>query len=136
MFFVYGTAGRVFSGNLEKLAQVAGVYRTGRVRAFNPTEGEREFELPAKPSGAGREAVAAYAQARQSAPERQPLTRVQHVMREKVITVAADATAEEGWQLLARHQIAQAPVLDAHGTLVGLLIRADLLQPELLPSRS
>jgi CBS-domain-containing membrane protein len=134
MFFVYGTAGQVFSGNLERLSQVAGVQRTGRVRAFKPADTEREIELPLKPSGAGREAMAAYAHARQGTAERQPLTRVQHVMSERVISVAANATAEEGWQLLARHQIAQAPVLDVRGNLVGLLIRADLLQPELLPS--
>ncbi|HSV51669.1 MAG TPA: CBS domain-containing protein [Burkholderiaceae bacterium] len=134
MFFVYGTAGQVFSGNLEKMAQVAGVSRSARVRAFRPTDVEHQFELPAKPSGAGREALAAYTQAKQNKPERQPLTRVADVMSDKVISVAQDATVSEGWQLLAHHRIAQAPVLDARGTLVGLLIRADLLQPELLSS--
>lgn len=131
MFFVYGTAGQVFSGNLEKMPQIPGVNRSARVRAFRPTDVEHRFELPANASGTGREAMAAYTQAKQSKPERQPLTRVQEVMSDKVISVAQDATASEGWQLLAHHHIAQAPVLDARGTLVGLLIGADQLQSEL-----
>jgi CBS-domain-containing membrane protein len=134
MFFVYGTAGQVYSGNLEKMAQVAGVSRSARVRAFRPTDVERQFEMPPKATAPGREAMAAYAQTRSSGPERQPLTRVEHVMSRGVITVAQEATVSEGWKLLARHRIAQAPAVDAQGTLVGLLIRADLLQPELLPS--
>ena len=42
MFFVYGTAGQVYSGNLEKAAQVAGVSRSARVRAFRSDEVERQ----------------------------------------------------------------------------------------------
>jgi CBS domain-containing protein len=134
MFFVYGTAGQVYSGNLEKMAQVAGVSRAARIRPLRSDDVERQTGLPAKTSGPGREAMAAYAQTQNATPERHPLTHVEHVMSRNVVTVLQTATVAEGWQLLARHRIAQAPAVDAKGMLVGLLIRADLLQPELLPS--
>jgi CBS-domain-containing membrane protein len=43
------------------------------------------------------------------------------------------ATVLQAWQLLADQGVGQAPVLNAAGQLVGLLTRADLLQPQQLP---
>ncbi|KAB2895921.1 MAG: CBS domain-containing protein, partial [Burkholderiaceae bacterium] len=37
------------------------------------------------------------------------------------------------WQTLAEHRIAQAPVVDAQGRVVGLLLRADMAPLDLLP---
>jgi CBS domain-containing protein len=43
------------------------------------------------------------------------------------------ATVLQAWQLLADQGVGQAPVLNGAGHLVGLLTRADLLQPQQLP---
>lgn len=131
MFFVHGVQGRVFSGTLEELRQhgrvlgVAGVRRAAAV-------GTGAEPAPAPPSSGtgqhpmGRKAAAAYGQV-QAARARQPLTCAADVMRSPVITVPADASVREAWQLLARHGIGQAPVVDTSGVLVGLLGRAALM---------
>lgn len=54
-------------------------------------------------------------------------------MSRNVVTVPHEAMLAEAWQLLAQHAIGQAPAVDGSGALVGLLLRADLLQPGLLP---
>lgn len=137
MFYVYGTAGQVQSGQLHnRMAEVAGVHRTARVRPVRVSEpDERLPGAAAGGAGTGRLAAAAYAQTAGAGREaRQPLTLVSQLMSTDVISIAQDASVAEGWQLLARHQLAQAPVLNTHGVLVGLLLRADLLQPALLPA--
>jgi CBS-domain-containing membrane protein len=42
----------------------------------------------------------------------------------------------DAWEALAGRGFGQAPVLDAQGLLVGLLLRADMLPPVLLPAPS
>ena len=39
----------------------------------------------------------------------------------------------DAWQALAEHQVAQAPVVDALGRVIGLLLRADMAPLDLLP---
>lgn len=145
MFAIYGVTGRVFSGTLEQWRQVARVSANARTHAIRPmTEGLREAgaavgEQPAggsagEPQRAAVAALAAYGQTPQGATPRQPLSRVHEVMSRHVITVPHEATLAQAWQLLARHGIGQAPVVDGSGALVGLLLRADLLQPGLLPA--
>lgn len=145
MFAIYGITGRVFSGTLEQWRQVPRVSAPARIHATPPeTEGLREARtaLGERPAGgsagerprATRAALAAYGQTRQGAAPRHPLSRVHELMSRNVITVPHEATLAQAWQLLARHGIGQAPAVDASGTLVGLLLRADLLQPGLLPA--
>lgn len=150
MFAIYGVTGRVFSGTLEQWRQVARVSASARATPIRPlTEGLREglregqrqtgAAVGEAPAGgiagpAQRAAMAAYAQTEQGAGARRPLSRVDDVKSRQVITVPQDATLAQAWQVLARHGIGQAPVIDGTGALVGLLLRADLLQPGLLPS--
>lgn len=136
MFYVYGTAGQVQAGPLQhRMAEVAGVHRTARIRPLRVAEPEERLLPGLQGGGAGRQAAAAYAQTAGGGREtRQPLTLVSQLMSTDVISIAQDASVAEGWQLLARHQLAQAPVLNTHGVLVGLLLRADLLQSALLPA--
>ena len=145
MFAIYGVTGRVFSGTLEQWRQVTRVSAPARVHATRPeAEGFREAStaLGERPAGgsagarprAATAALAAYGRAQQGATPRQPLSRVHQVMSRNVITVPHEATLAKAWQLLARHAIGQAPAVDASGALVGLLLRADLLQPGLLPA--
>ena len=131
MFQVYSTQGRVFSGTLEQLRElppVGAVTRARRVAAV-----ASGADQPATPgqgdeatSGPAQEALAAYG-ALGHPHTRQPLTRVADVMHRPAHTIKADATLSAAWHTLALHSIGQAPVVDASGTLVGLIGRADLL---------
>jgi CBS domain-containing protein len=141
MFSIYGQAGRVFSGSLEQLRrvrQVGQVERVGRVAALR--DAELDF-LPAE-AGAGptaeaagrgqpsahlaaqRGALGAYAQTGQST--RHSLHRVAELMSQPALTLSASLTAREAWRLLAERGLSQAPVTNAQGQLVGMLLRAEL----------
>ena len=134
MFQVYSTQGRVFSGTLEQLRElppVAAVTRARRVAAV--ASGDEHLASPGQggeaTSGPAHEALAAYGALGHT---RQPLTRVADVMHRPAHTIQADATLNDAWHTLAQHGIGQAPVVDASGTLVGLIARADLLPITLL----
>lgn len=128
MFQVHGIQGRMFSGTLEQLHQQRAVAAVARTRRAAPGDARPDPSgvHSAGGHGVGREAALAYGAAT-TAGVRQPLTCVADVMRSPALTVAAEATLREAWQLLARHGIGQAPVLDGGGTLVGLIGRAELM---------
>lgn len=130
MFQVYGLQGRVFSGTLEewrRLPPVSAVARARRVeRIADPGADDASAPVWDGRSSDGRLAVAAYG-AVAHPPQRQALTVVADVMRRPAHVVRAGATVAEAWQQLARLGIGQAPVVDAAGTLVGLVGRAELL---------
>jgi CBS domain-containing protein len=77
--------------------------------------------------------MAAYAQTASNQAPRHPLTLVRDIMNPGAITLAQDATVAQAWELLAQHQLGQAPVVDATGRLVGLLTRAELMRADRLP---
>lgn len=142
MFSVYGKAGRVFSGSLEELRKVGPTSALARSRRLEPVGqdpiGEStshfvEMSQAAAKETPPRSAAAAYSQAARAEPQRHPLSQVQDIMSRAVITVTDTATVEEAWGLLVKHHIGQAPVVNAVGTLVGLLSRAELLHPDRLP---
>ncbi|HEY0819610.1 MAG TPA: CBS domain-containing protein [Rhizobacter sp.] len=135
MFHVHGMQGRVYSGTLEQLRQqqfpVTGVRS---VRRLAPTLGEPDSPAAAPAGGAashprGHDVAQAYGQAHRT---REPLRTVADVMRRPAFTVPAEATLREAWQALAGHGIAQAPVLNREGVLVGLIGRAELMPPSSL----
>lgn len=131
MFHVHGVQGRVFSGSLEQLRQQQLVTGIARVRRVAPVVAEADSPMaPPAGGGSGRslgaEAVQAYGQAA-AARVRQPLTCAADVMHSPALTVPAQATLREAWQILARHGIAQAPVVGSGGVLVGLVGRAELM---------
>ncbi|AVO50064.1 histidine kinase [Melaminivora suipulveris] len=150
MFFVFGPSGQMYRGGPEQLSQVAPVRRVQRPQALRTqsadVQARQEAPTPA-PGAQARapavplrvlEAVSAYMQTEQGPAEpRQPLTRVRDVMTEgaSTISVLPQLPAHEAWQLLAQQGIAQAPVVNAQGLVVGLLLRADLAPLELLPGR-
>lgn len=81
-----------------------------------------------------QDAVSAYAQTEQGPQQvRKPLTLVSDVMTLEAVTVQPDAIVNAAWQTLAEHHVAQAPVVDAQGRVVGLLLRADMAPLDLLP---
>jgi CBS domain-containing protein len=147
MFFVYGTSGQLFRGSMEQLRQIRGVgslARTRRVEALgrDGRDASEEAGSPAMPvreaaKGHGFEAsrpapLSAYLQT-QGGTQRRPLSLVADVMSHQPITLPDTATVLQAWQLLTDQGVGQAPVLNAAGQLVGLLTRADLLQPQQLP---
>jgi CBS domain-containing protein len=149
MFFVFGPSGQMYRGGPENLSQVTRVRRVQRPQALRTrgTEGPA-FALetplpphapvhdpaPASVNQRGHDAVAAYAQTVQGpAPTRQPLTSVRDVMTDHPLTVQPDAVVNHAWQTLAEHGVAQAPVVDGQGRVVGLLLRADMAPLDLLP---
>ncbi|WP_313080680.1 CBS domain-containing protein [Pulveribacter sp.] len=144
MFFVFGPSGQMYRGGPEQLSQVAPVRRVQRPQALRTRSADVEAQepppapapAPAQPSMPLRvlDAVSAYVQTVQGPTEpRQPLTRVGDVMTEGSLSVAPDVRVNDAWLTLAQHRIAQAPVVNAQGAVVGLLLRADMAPLDLLP---
>ena len=146
MFSIYGVGGQLFRGSLEKLRQIGGVNAVARHNALeavgrdgrnaqssSPGAFTPQASSPTTGDEAHRSALAAYAQTQEVVLPRHPLRLVDAVMSRTVITIPDSATVLQAWQILARHGVGQAPVLDGNATLVGLLSRADLLRPDRLP---
>jgi len=147
MFTVYGTSGQLFRGTIEQLRQVGGVGalarahrvqavgRDGRDTTSGETGGSGSVGAKATPGDElHRGALQAYTQTQKGTPQRHPLSTVSDLMSREVITLPDSATVLQGWQVLSDKAVGQAPVVDSRGRLVGLLTRADLLQPERLPT--
>lgn len=143
MFSVYGVSGQLFRGSMEQLRQIGGVSAVARSHAIQAVgrdgrdSASREFPGFAQPDPSDelhRSALAAYAQTQKVVLPRHPLSRVDALMSRTVITIPDSSTVLESWQILAKHGVGQAPVVNGAATLVGLLSRADLLRPERLPA--
>ncbi len=150
MFSVYGMQGRLFRGSMEQLRQVGGVGALTRTRRVLPVAHEGRdrlaessgafVESAANKLGSGgvdesrKSALSAYTDNLAGSTPRHPLTRVSDVMSTQIITLKDSATVLQAWQILSDKLVGQAPVVDATDHLVGLLTRADLLQPSRLPS--
>ena len=151
MFFVFGPSGQMYRGGPENLAQISAVRRVQRAQALRTRAqdtSEEAFRLPGTTSTLApaappvqhpvnlrtQDAVSAYAQTGQGPQEtRQPLTLVSDVMTANAVSVPPDVRVNDAWQTLAEHQVAQAPVVDALGRVIGLLLRADMAPLDLLP---
>ncbi len=156
MFFVFGPSGQMYRGgpgNLARISAVRSVQRPQalRTRAMDAQDGQPGpvFTAPPRPATAEpgtaaapsaivnlrrHDAVSAYAQVDQGPQRtRQPLTKVSDVMTTGGVSVAPDVRVNDAWQTLAEHRVAQAPVVDALGRVIGLLLRADMAPLDLLP---
>ena len=134
MFAVYGRSGQLFSGSLEALGQVLATTPLARSRRVVYSEIEHPPQADVQPSDRPhQEAVSAYTQALKPPIHRHPLTRVVDLMSRNVVTVLETTNAAQAWQNLIDQGVGQAPVLDGQGRLVGMLLRADLMQPDRLP---
>ena len=145
MFFVFGPSGQMYRGGPENLAHISAVRRVQRPQALRTRALDVQAEpfqppapvvaAPAPPVNLRmQDAVSAYAQTEQG-PQlaRQPLTKVRDVMTTGAWSVRPDARVNDAWQTLAEHQVAQAPVVNAQGQVIGLLLRADMAPLDLLP---
>jgi CBS domain-containing protein len=143
MFSVYGKAGRVFRGSMEELRKAGPVSRAARSDAVQAIGRDAldqnplpipNLQHPAPPVDLPhRSALDAYSQTTKMEMPRHPLSHVRDIMSSPVVTVTDSATVHDAWLILAQRQLGQAPVVNAQGTLVGLLSRADLMRPDHLP---
>ena len=145
MFFVFGPSGQMYRGGPENLAHIAAVRRVQRpqalrTRSADVSDGPVSAPAPLGPAHAPpvnlrlQDAVSAYAQTGQGPQQaRQPLSRVSDVMSSAPLSVQPAARVNDAWQTLAEHRVAQAPVVDVLGRVVGLLLRADMAPLDLLP---
>jgi CBS domain-containing protein len=141
MFFVYGTSGQVFRGNLEQLRQVKGVGSLSRARLVAPI-GRDGSDSDTTPYGKDSHSpqrsspgLSSYAQTQRPG-GRQPLLQVGQIMSREPVSLPDSLTLAQAWQVLAQRGVGQAPVQDAAGQLVGLLTRADMMALQLLPDLS
>jgi len=140
MFAIHGVSGQVFQGPLEDLRKVAAVTPPARVRALtargllpepDPT-GHGPTPHP-QATGAAGQALQTYHRVHQPPPQRRPLSVVADVMNTDPMVLADTQTVLAAWTQLAERGVGQAPVVTAQGRLVGMLTRADLLDPKRLP---
>jgi CBS domain-containing protein len=133
MFSIYGMAGRVFSGPLEQMQRVRGLDAVRRAGAVGPSDpGFRQAlqaagddgDAPRRPALPPGTLGAAYSQT--SPAHRQRLTSVGELMSHPPFCLDGALPARQAWQNLAERRVGQAPVVDAAGQLVGLVLRADL----------
>jgi len=53
---------------------------------------------------------------------------VQNVMSKKVITISSGSTLKEAAQILVKHKISGAPIVDKEGNLIGIISEKDLFK--------
>jgi CBS domain-containing protein len=161
MFAVFSVSGRMVSGTLEQLRDVAPVRAASRLRGVSPTGSEQETADQTRlyehhdfvhlghgaardpsrgfgaASGSAQSAVATYADLstlqQPTQASKRPLTLVADVMNTRLITVRDNMTLVDAWQHLAQGGVKQAPVLNAQNRLVGLLLQGDMMQGAALP---
>lgn len=143
MFSVYGTSGKILTGGLEQVRDLAPVQAVARTRAIAPMARQGDLTpstvvLAGVGQGGGgaigggvaggasayvaQEALAAYA----GDTTRQPLTQVHQLMSRKMISVRSGAPLRAAMRLMSRAGVAQAPVLGPMGEVRGLATRGDL----------
>lgn len=145
MFFVFGPSGQMYRGGPENLSQITAVRRVERPQALHTRTLDPDQDAaptPAPPARAHapvvnlrlQDAVAAYVQTGQGPHKRrEPLTLVRDVMSHGALSVSPAMRVNDAWQTLAEHHVAQAPVVDELGCVIGLLLRADMAPLDLLP---
>ncbi len=143
MFSVYGTSGKILTGGLEQVRDLAPVQAVARTRAVAPIGRQGDLTpssvvLAGLGQGGGgnvgggaatgasayvaQEAMAAYA----GDTTRQPLTQVHQLMSRKLVSVMSGSTLRSAMRTMSRAGVAQAPVLGAMGEVRGLVSRGDL----------
>lgn len=142
MFYVFGINGPMYQGGPDRLSHITavrGVQRPSGLRASASGVESQEAQVRnAEPklslSARAQGAVSAYLGTEQGPKEeRRQLYVVSDVMTRGAVTVTPGILVEQAWQVLAVKKIAQAPVLDTQGRVIGLLLRADMAPLALLP---
>lgn len=137
MFAIYGMSGLMYRGPMEDLRKVAPTLRVARLRPLEPASDDPASPQmpPAAHEGERRatQALSAYGRVQHPPVDRRPLQRVGDVMHPDPVVLRPHTTVRQGWWTLYDHGVGQAPVVNEAGAVVGLLSRAELMQPERLP---
>lgn len=120
MFIVYSPEGRSFIGAVQNLPALK-VEPAKRINKIDETDEERKEKHTPKKSGA----LDAYKNNQQES-KRSIIVKVSEIMVSPVITVGANNTLEEAWNLMKDNSIKHLPVLD-DAELVGMCSQSDLL---------
>lgn len=135
MFYVFGINGPMYRGgpeNLTHITPVRGVQRPASLRSGRSSE---DGASGASFGAHAQEAIlAAYhaATGQGPRPQREPLRLVRDVMTRGALTISRRIKVQEAWDIMAHNKIAQAPVLDDEGRVIGLLLRSDIAPLALL----
>jgi CBS domain-containing protein len=113
-------------GAVNRSNPVEPVGRDGREEGFTAAWAETGG-APLPSDEAHRSAVVAYTQTQRGDVHRHPLTRVDALMSQPVMTLSSQLTVQQAWQQLAARRFAVV-ITDM------LLSRADLLRPDRLPA--
>ena len=140
MFYVFGINGPMYQGGAQRLSHITavrGVQRPSGLRAGASGVEGQESQIRhsiSTLSAKVHDAVNAYLDTEPGPKEeRRQIYTVQDVMTQGAVTLPPDINVEQAWQVLAEKKIAQAPVLNAQGVVIGLLLRADMAPLALLP---
>ncbi len=143
MFIVHGISGRIVGPPQQALGQVRGPGAVDRARRLGAVGSEAEGAADQATAGGpgpaahpAHPALAAYAAAAPGAGAPRVRARVADVMSQPALTLALHTPLLQAWQRLSHAGYGQAPVVNAAGALVGLLLRADLLRPDDLAAAS
>lgn len=133
MFSIYGATGQLFRGTLEQMRQIPQVRGADRARAIEPVVRDGsdsalreavEYGAPTSGAAVHRSAIAAYETTRQPPAHGWYDLAVGDIMSRPVMTLPLDTSVYDAWRELARQGRAQAPVVNAGGTLVGMVTRS------------
>lgn len=136
MFSIHGITGQTFRGSLEHLIQVPGAFAARHARGIH-REGDElgaEFELVRRrvdeEQGNDRryaQAAAAYAKSLHPETQRESVRHAYQVMSRSVLALRVEDTVETAWHRLAARGVRQAPVLEPHRGVVGMVSERELL---------
>lgn len=124
MFSIHGVTGQIYGSKHESLNRVRVISKTPSARTITQEDDEATARAAYHPR---EEAVNAYLASLPREIERGPLHHANQIMQLRVITVSEGDEVAHAWRVLRDHQIHQAPVLNEHAQLVGIVSERDLL---------
>ncbi|MBF6058039.1 MULTISPECIES: HPP family protein [Thiomicrorhabdus] len=131
MFIVYSPEGQNLIGSVQNFPDLK-IDPAKQVHATTPSP--EAFERAALESSlpkAKRSAVDAYQSNRANPQMRRTHVRVDEIMSSPVITVGADQTIEQAWELMSQHKVTYLPVVE-NDRLVGMCTWVNLLEQVLV----
>lgn len=126
MFMVYSPEGQSFIGAAQNLP-VLKVDPAKRINRVEDTElSGVKVDVKDSNSSQKKEALNAYKKNQQNSGERRVIVSVAEIMSTPVISVQSNASLENAWALMQKHNIKHLPVMDVD-SLVGICSQTDLL---------
>lgn len=131
MFAVYGLRGEAFSGAMEELIQYRKVNRRLGVPPVAPEGEQIQTEVLTDAVNAPFDplarAAAYYRNMARAEINRGPLYTARQIMQTTPLTLQANMTVAQAWQILRDNNRQEAPVVDEAQQIVGVVSERDLL---------